>query len=145
MDTLSVITIVMVILLVAVVIESNVEIIRNRRKISKKYNVSKFPVVSKMGNKYYAEVVYNHTRFNEGTDCNFYKRTFKKSGKYKDELIDSTRVDLEGFKYDYIKVISECIEGYEYDHRKELEHKLSEKLAIRENKELFNQWDGVIK
>jgi len=144
MDILSFIMLTVVILGVIGIIEANVDDSRNRNKISKKYNVSKFPVVSKMGNKYYAEVVYDHTRFNEGTDCNFYKRAFKKNGKHRDKLIDSIRVDLETFKYDYVKIISECIEGYEFNHKKELEQKKYETESLKINKELFNQWDGVI-
>lgn len=142
-----------IIMILAVVIIVGIMIInamygkeaKDMDRISKKYNVSKFPVTSRMGNKYYAEVVYDHDRFNAGICCNFYTRTFKKSGRYKDTLVDYNRINFEGFNYNYITIVSQCVESYEEAHKVELEKKRYEEESVKTNKELFNQWDGVIK
>lgn len=111
-----------------------------------KYNVSKYPVVSKMGNKYYAEVKYKHDNFwGDSIYCNVYTREIKENEKYKDKLIVSERVNFESFDYNYIDVITHCIKTYEEEHRKELEFNKYEEEQIKKNKQEFNSWDGVIK
>jgi hypothetical protein len=110
-----------------------------------KYNVSKFPVTSKMGNQYYAEVKYVEDNYiGEMIYCNFYKRNLKSNGKYKDELIERNRIDFESFDYDYIKVVSQCIEKYEKQHESELKKQKHEEEAVKKNKEMFEKWDGII-
>jgi hypothetical protein len=120
---------------------------RNERKaLDNKYNVSKFPVTSLMGNQYYAEIVYNHEEFCMSKFyCKVYKRHFKKSGKFKDERISNRPVVFEIFDYNYISVVSLAINEYEAEHQEELLKNKHEEEAVEANKKLFNEWDGVIR
>jgi hypothetical protein len=113
--------------------------------LDRKYNVGKFPVTSLMGNKYYAEIVYNHDKYCRNRfDCQIYKRGYRKNGKFKDEVLSDVGFEFEGFDYDYIKVVSRVIGEYEDKHKAEFLKKKHEDDAVAANKKLFNDWDGVI-
>jgi hypothetical protein len=119
---------------------------KQRKVLDDKYNVSKFPVTSLMGNEYYAEIIYEHREYYRNRlYCKVYKRHFKKNGKFKDERISNRPVVFENFYYNYISVVVLSINEYEAEHQAELSKDKHENEAVIANKKLFNEWDGVIR
>jgi hypothetical protein len=119
---------------------------KERKVLDEKYNVSKFPVTSLMGNEYYAEIVYEHREhYRSDLYCKVYKRHFKKNGKFKDERISNRPVEFENFDYDYISVVVTSINEYEAEHQAELLKDKREEESVAVNKKLFNEWDGIIR
>lgn len=122
------------------VIDSNREI----NMLDKKYNVSKFPVISKSGVKYFVEIKYRHDGIHS---CNLgihvYERTLKPNGKYKDKCVVSKFAPTTST--DYISLASYVVNNYEEEMTaSNLRHKKhNDSVAI--GKKLFKEWDGIVK
>lgn len=111
---------------------------------AKKYQVSKFPVVSKTDNVYFAEIAYCKDSFRTWIECSIYERIFKSEIKYKDKIIENKKIDFESFDYNFKNVVIAIIGEYEQEHMKEIKKKKHMEEALICNKELFNKWDGII-
>ena len=148
MDWIAIILIAVIFFGIILLIIDTKKDITKRELIDKKYNVSKFPVTSLMGNQYYAEIIYNHREYSiDNFKVKIYTRNFKKNGKSKDKIIADRGVEFENsnLDYDYIKVVGMAIGEYEAEHKAEFLKKKHEVETVAANKKLFEAWDGIIK
>lgn len=144
MDCTVIFIIILIIIFIGITILVTLLDIRELKEKEKKYNISKFPVISRMGNKYFAEVVYRENRFTSWIECNIYERVFKNQSKYKDKLLASKKVDFESFDYNFRNVVVRIICKYEQDHETEIKKKRHEEEALTSNRKQFEEWDGII-
>ena len=142
MDWVSVLCMIFIGCLITFVVFMNTVWSRESKALDKKYNVSKFPITSLMGNQYFAEIKYNHesmcwTQFT----CNIYERVLKKSGKLKDILVASRGFDFIDTNNSHIGVVKNTIKQYEDENLKVEQNEDN----VAANKKLFEAWDGIIK
>ena len=145
MDWVTVLLIVFLIIMTGAIIYDKIQTKNKKKALNERYNVSKFPVTSLMGNQYFAEIIYNHDNYrNKRFECNAYIRSFK-NGKVKDERILNRDFTFKDFDYDYIKVVKSAIGQYEEQNKLRLQNDKYQNETIAVNKKLFDEWDGVIK
>jgi hypothetical protein len=111
---------------------------KEEQEMKKQIDVSKFPVISKMGNEYFVEILYEPDGWSYPYVCRVYTREYKNNKKYKDTRVISENFRI--FNYNYIAVASNIITHYENINQK----KLDKDKLIQGNKKLFNEWDGQI-
>lgn len=127
-------------LFIKITIENNQE----RKALDEKYNISKFPVTSKSGVKYFVEIEYRHGGYHS---CNLgvhvYERTLKPNGKYSDKRVESKFASTTST--DYISLASYVVNNYEEEMTAtNLSHKKHNE-ALSNGKKLFKEWDGIVK
>ena len=127
-------------LFVRITIENNQE----RSALDKKYNISKFPVTSKSGVKYYVEIEYRHDGLHSyDLGVHVYTRTLKPNGKYNDSRVESKFASTS--TTDYISLASYVVNNYEEEMTAvNLRHKKHNESLVA-SKKLFEEWDGIVK
>lgn len=111
--------------------------------------VSKFPVTSKGGNKYYIEMFEGESFAYLGFNIIVYKRkiirlpfnfSIKKDIKLEHYAIPlSEKEMLEDYGYNYIEMAKEYIKLYEEKNTQKIEYRNKVQKAKRE----FGDWDGI--
>lgn len=142
MDWISILCMIFIAGLITFVIFANTVWSKESNSLDKKYNVSKFPVISLTGKQYFAEIKYNHENFAfTQFTCNIYKRVLKKHGKFKDEIVTNRGFDFSEVNYSHMKIVKDVIERYETECLKDERNENS----ISANKKLFEDWNGIIR
>jgi len=125
-------------------IKTTIESNRERKALDNKYNVSKFPVTSKSGVKYFVEIEYRHDGYHSyDLGVHVYERTLKTNSKYNDKRVESKFASTN--TTDYISLASYVVNNYEEKiNTNNLRHKKHNEL-LNSGKKLFEEWDGIIK
>lgn len=117
---------------------------RERKALDEKYNISKFPVISKLGVKYFVEIKYRHDGYHSyHLGVHIYERTFKPNGEHVDKRVESKFASTN--TTDYISLASYVVNNYEEEiNEANLRHKKHNE-SLANGKKLFKEWDGIVK